>query len=94
MEKLRNIQITELFLVKADWNRTFMGQIIREKIEDGKDIIRGTVIVNEGKIWSVGETEEELGNRLDDICTMKLDHKLHENPGKMDVIAENLFSLN
>lgn len=82
MKKLPNIEINELFLVKADWNRTFIGQIIREQTEDGQVINRGTVVVNEGKIWSTGETQDELGNNLDDICTLKLDHDLHGNEGR------------
>jgi hypothetical protein len=93
-EKLPNIEICELFLVKADWNRTFMGQIIRETTAEGKEIIRGTVVINEGKAWSVGNSEEDLGNNLDDICTMKLDHNLHADPGVREVIAGDPFFLN
>jgi hypothetical protein len=93
-EKLPDIQITELFLVKADWNRTFMGQIIRETTVDGQELIRGNVIINEGKAWSIGNTEEELGNNLDDICTLKLDKNLHGDPGRREVIAGIPFFLN
>jgi len=71
-KKLPDLQITELFLVKADWNRTFMAEIIREKTENGTDIIRGSVVINEGKVWSLAGNEEELGTYLDDICIMKL----------------------
>lgn len=80
--KLPNLQITELFLVKCgeDWHRTFMATIIRDKTENGTDIIHGHVVVNEGKIWCVAESEEILGMYLDDICTMKLNHNLHSNP--------------
>lgn len=91
--KTSNILITELFLVKADWNRTFMGQIIREKI-NGKDVIRGNVVVNEGKIWASANTQDELGRRLDEICTLKLDHRINENPGISVIIAEQPFFLN
>ena len=94
IEKLPDIQITELFLVKADWNRTFMGQIIRETTSDGQEIIRGNVTINEGKAWSAGNSEEELGNYLDDICTMKLDYNLHGNPGMRESIAGSEFFLN
>lgn len=94
IEKSPDIQISELFLVKADWNRTFTGQIIRETTADGQEIIRGSVTIGEGKAWSVGKTEEELGNNLDDICTLKLDHNLHSNPGLREVIAGTAFFLN
>ena len=78
-----NIEITELMLVKAgdDFTRTFMGEIYRETTIDGNPIVRGKVVVNEGKIWAAGETQEELGKYLDDICTLKLDHNLHLIPG-------------
>jgi len=94
IEKLPNLEISELFLVKADWNRTFMGQIIRETTPDHQEIIRGSVIINEGKAWSAANTEEELGIYLDDICTLKLDYDLHGNPGRVGVIAETIFNFN
>lgn len=93
-KKLLDLQITELFLVKADWLRTFMATIIREKTEDGKEIIRGNVVINEGKAWSVAENEEELGTYLDDICTMKLDYELHEKGGVNIQISGTDFYLN
>ena len=86
MKKLPNIEINELFLVKADWNRTFVGQIIREETPEGQIINRGNVVVNEGKIWSIGKTQDELGSNLDDICTLKLDHNLHGNEGKSIIL--------
>ena len=87
--KLPSLQITEIFLVKADWNRTFMGQIIKETSADGQETFRGSVVINEGKAWSIGKTEEELGNYLDDICTLKLDYKLHDNKGKFKYVWFN-----
>lgn len=92
-KKLPEIEITELYLVKADWNRTFIAQIIREKTEDGTEIIRGSVIINEGKAWSVG-SEENLGTYLDAICSMKLDYGLHEKAGITSTIAGEDFFLN
>jgi hypothetical protein len=94
MKKLPTIEISELFLVKADWNRTFVGQIIRKTDEDGLSINLGNVTVNEGKIWSKAETQEELGNNLDDICTLKLDHNLHNSCGVTSILAETLFNHN
>ena len=93
-KKLPPIEITELFLVKADWNRTFMGEIFRETAEDGKDIIRGTVVVNEGKIWSSGESQDELVKYLDDICVMKLDIGLHRNGGVITLLFGFKYFLN
>lgn len=92
-KKLPPLQITELFLVKSNWRKIFVGEIKREKTEDG-EICRGTVVVNEGKIWSRGESQDELGKNLDDICIMKLDMGLHSNAGESVVIAGTLFYLN
>lgn len=86
--------MTELFLVKADWNRTFMGVIAREKTSDGKDYVRGSVIVNEGMIWGTAETEEKLAENLDKITTMKLDGGIHDNNGSREIIAGRAFFLN
>jgi hypothetical protein len=90
-KKISSLEITELFFVKSGWDRTFLGEIVRDKTEDGKTINYGTVVVDEGKIWSAGETQDELGIYLDDICTMKLDLGLHEEPGISTVIAFNKF---
>ena len=75
------IEITELMLVKADWQRTFVAEICREITSEGVSIVRGSVVVNEGKIWSVAESQEELGKCLDDLCVMKLEMGLHANHG-------------
>jgi hypothetical protein len=94
MKKLPIIEITELFLVKSGWDRTFVGQIIRETDEDGLSTVRGNVVVNEGMIWSAANTQDELGNNLDDICTMKLDMNLHDNVGVRTVVANTAFFMN
>jgi hypothetical protein len=94
MKKKPTLVMTELFLVKADWNRTFMGAIVREKTEDGKDFVRGSVIINEGLIWGTAETEEELAKNLDEITIMKLDKGLHNCPGHRELIGGRAFFLN
>ena len=93
-KKLPDLQITELYLVKADWHRTFMAQIVRDKTTDGQDIIRGSVVIDEGKVWSMADTEDELGDNLDDICIMKLDYGLHEKGGVNIQISGIYFYLN
>lgn len=80
-KKLSDIIITELFLIKADWQRTFIGSIRREADSEGNPVLSGKVIVQEGMIWSMSSDEEELRNNLDDICLMKLDFRLHEDLG-------------
>jgi len=51
-------------------------------------------VVKEGKIWSAAETQEELGNYLDAICTMKLDYNLHEDVGILVKISGSEYFLN
>jgi hypothetical protein len=94
MKKKPTLVMTELFLVKADWNRTFMGAIVREKTEEGKDFVRGSVIINEGMIWGTAETEEELAKNFDEITIMKLDKGLHNSYGHRELIGGKAFFLN
>ena len=97
MEKKKvpsSIEITELFLVRADWHRTFMAEIIRETTAGGKEFVRGRVIIEEGKAWSTGNSQEELAKNLDDICTLKLDYNLHSDRGVTIVLSGTDFFLN
>ncbi|MGD0342324.1 MAG: hypothetical protein ABSA76_11540 [Bacteroidales bacterium] len=91
---LDGLNVIELLCVKADWERTFVAEIYREKTLEGKSIVRGNVVINEGKAWSIGSTEEELGKYLDEICTMKLDHNLHASAGVTTQIFGDEFFLN
>ena len=89
-----NLIITELMLIKADWERTFVAEICREITSEGVSIVRGTVVVNEGKIWSSAESQEELGKYLDDICLLKLDMGLHLNCGVSSDLLGFMYFLN
>jgi hypothetical protein len=81
-------------LVKADWNRTYVAEIRREKNEDGNSVIHGSVMVEEGRIYGIGDTLDELSSYLDDICTMKLDMGLHSFSGVTSTICNTCFYLN
>ncbi len=99
MEKKKlpqEFEITELFLVKAgnDFTRTFVGQINREITSEGVSIVRGTVVVNSGKIWAAGDTVEILGQYLDEFCILKLDYGLHANTGVTTKVFDTDFFLN
>jgi hypothetical protein len=89
-------EITELFLVKAgnDYKRTFVGQIHTETTKEGKSIVRGSVEVTDGKLWSVAESDSILGKYLDDLCAMKLDMGLHSNPELVAYVSDSIISLN
>jgi len=93
-KKKERFELTELFLVKADWDRTFMGTIKREKDEDGRPIIRGAVMVNEGHIYSMAGILEKLGEYMDAICVMKLDRGLHDKVGVFSAICKTKYFLN
>jgi hypothetical protein len=92
--KLPEIVITELFLVKADWQRTFTGTIRRETDVDGNTVVMGEVIVQEGTIWSKATNQDELMKIMDDICIMKLNYELHSHAGKTVKLFNIDFSLN
>jgi hypothetical protein len=89
-----DIIIVELFLVKADWHRTFIGSIRREVGRKRNPILCGEVMVVEGMIWSMSSNQEELMNNMDDICLMKLDYNLHSCTRKSVFIAGTPFYLN
>lgn len=93
-KKASNIILTELFLVKADWSRTYMGAIRRETDVEGNEIVLGSVIVNEGRIWSKANSQVELMRNMDDICTLKLDYGLHSHSGVFTKISKLVFSIN
>jgi hypothetical protein len=92
----QEFEITELFLVKAgnDYRRTFIAQIRRETTKEGKTIVRGSVEVTDGKLWSVAESQEELGKFLDNLCVMKLDMGFHSHAGVTIKTCNEEFFLN
>jgi hypothetical protein len=105
------LEITELIPVMPDWTftRMFYGTLRREPLENGSCILRGNVVINEGRIVSMckinnykGLFDEKttdnirntIGRNLDVLCAMKLDHNLHEQIAITIKIAESEFYLN
>jgi hypothetical protein len=84
-------EIVELFLVKAggDSNKTFMGEIYRETSANGKPIVRGNAVINEDKIWSAADNENEFLSNMNEICSMKLYRRINDRIGSRIIIAEN-----
>ena len=77
-----NINITEIFMAKAGkngWDRCFHGTIKREIDDDGKSVVYSKIDVNDCEIYATAKDQWELGEKLDDIVLMILDHDLHEN---------------
>lgn len=93
-KKMAAIEITELYLIKADWERTFVAQVYKETDKDGEPIIHGNVTVIEGMIWSSAKTLKELAQNLDEICILKLDRSLHTYAGVVTQIFDDDFYLN
>ncbi len=93
-KRLPNIQLQELFMVKADWKRTYLGTIRRDVDSNGDVIIYGKVSVLEGQIICAGYSEEDLGFKLDTICKLKLDCGLHDSLPAVIKISNETFFLN
>ncbi len=105
------IEITELIPVMPDWTfkRMYYGTLKREPQPDGSCILRGNVVIAEGKILSMckindykglfdEKTSDNIRNtisrNLDVLCAMKLDHGLHQKAGITAKIIETDFFLN
>jgi hypothetical protein len=90
------IEITELILITPDSNmvRKFIGIIDRQKDVNGKAVFLGTVVVDNGKIWSLAYEESHLLHNLDNICKMKLDLGLHEASGIFTILGKGVICLN
>lgn len=73
MEEKKEFEMTELWLVKADWNRTFVGTIRREKGENGTPRLIGNADINGVTIFAEATSEEDLTDKLDELCTKILD---------------------
>jgi hypothetical protein len=76
-----DIIITELIMIKADWQRTFIGSVRKEVDIEGNPVFSGSVIVQEGMIYCKSPSQEDLMNSMDEICLMKLDFRLHDDAG-------------
>ena len=85
--------MTELIMVKADWSRTFIGEIRRFFSEDNS-VVHGEVRVDEGIIYSMAEDEDQLCRNLDELCALKLDHGLHHSTGVFMGEGDYRFLLN
>jgi hypothetical protein len=90
MKKPR-IEITELFMAKADWDRCFHGTIKRDYDENDNPIVYGKIKINGGYIYSSAPEQKELGRRMDDIVKMILDFDLHKPQGITTNICETKF---
>ena len=66
------IEITELFMAQADRDRRFYGTIHRGFNADGVPVVYGKIMMQDGFVCSQAATQEELGERLDELVKMVL----------------------
>jgi hypothetical protein len=88
------MRISEIFLVKADWGRTYLGHIFRVNDFEGNEFVFGKVIIENNVVISKANNEVELKHRLDDTCILILDHNLVNSRVVIDEIAGEPFNLN
>lgn len=79
MNKRSNFEITEIFMAKADWKRTFIGILTRKFDDTGTPILIGRIPVKNNIIISQAYDSDDLGKNLDDIVRLVLDHNILES---------------
>lgn len=85
-KKNERFKMNELCIVKADWDHTFIGRIIKD---ENKCV--GKVKIYEGEVIASADTDDKLFDKLDAICVMKLNYGLHRNPGVFSLILQKPF---
>lgn len=96
MDKPLRIEIKEIFMAKAgnDWSRCFHGTIKRGYDENGSPVVRGKIKVNDGFICAMAGSQDELGEKLDDMVLLILNHNIQSKAGIDAIIAGTPFFLN
>ena len=86
--------ITELFLAQASRDRRFYGIIQRHCDDNGIPFVYSEIRINQGYIYSRADTQDNLGQQLDQMAILILDYCLHDQQGKIENISETDFFLN
>ncbi len=99
MEKDRGlkIQLTEIFMAKAGkkgWDRCFHGTIKRVADENGNPVVCGKIKANDGYIYAKANDQWILGEMLDEIVLMVLDHGIHSKAGAFMTMRDFAYCLN
>ncbi len=76
-DKKDRLEITELFMAQADKDRRFFGTIQRGFDADGVPAVYGKIMVLDGFVCAMASSQEELGERLDELVLMVLDYDIH-----------------
>ena len=106
MKKQINVQITELFMAKADWKRCFHGTIKREKDESGNLVLSSKIYVKTKKFDEVlfakvcdpnkspRDLQDQLGEQLDIMVKLILDCDLTKMKPKTENVGELKYCIN
>ena len=95
MKKLK-VEITEMFMGKADIYRCFFGCI--KRLRDDNDVpfvfSRLVMKINKGLLCASAPEQQELAKNLDEMCIMICDKGIHDDKGKSKEIFGSKFFLN
>ena len=62
--------------------------------ENGTPFLFGQIKINDGYIFSQASNQDELGEKLDEMCVMIMDKGLHDDAGVTAKIFDTDFFLN
>jgi len=106
MKSKIKVELTELFMAKADWQRCFFGTIKRDTDENSIPVLSSKIRVKNDSFdetiyarvsdsqKSGEELQDQLGEQLDEMVMMILDCGLTKMPAKTEVIEDTKFFLN
>ncbi len=75
-------------------DRRFYGTIQRDCHDNGIPFVFGEIRINVGYIYSRADNQDNLGQKLDVMAILILDHDLHDQHGVTTSICETDFFLN
>ena len=87
-------EFTELFMAQASRDRRFYGTIKRLKDENDIPYVFGEIAVNNGFIYARAIDQLELGDRLDEMVLLILNHNIQPKAGNAEIIAGTPYFLN
>jgi hypothetical protein len=106
MKKVLKVQITEIFMAKADWNRCFHGTIKRERDENENPVFSSKIYVKNDKFNEVifakvsdsskshKELQDQLSEQLDEMVKLILDYGLTEMKSVIKQVGELSYFCN
>jgi len=82
MKKELKVEITELFMARADRDRFFTGIIKRGRDDKGNPFVFSNIVMPNGYICAQAEDQKKLSKILNEMSLMALDYGIHDNDGK------------